>query len=44
MYPSVHEGVLRVVRCSYWLPVHHGKLHRPMGEMVEEPSAGADQL
>lgn len=30
-------GVLCLVWCHHWLPVHHSQLHRPMGEVVEEP-------
>lgn len=37
---SPPPGVLRVVRRSHRVPVHHGQLHRPVGAVVEEPPAG----
>ena len=34
------SGVLCVVWCTDWLHIHHCKLHRTVGEMVEKPRAG----
>lgn len=37
-------GILCLVWCHYWLFVHHSQLHRPVGEMVEEPRASEQFL
>lgn len=33
-------GVLRVVRCSHRISVHHCQLHGALGALVEEPATG----
>jgi len=41
---SLPAGFLRLVRRSHRVLVHYGQLHRPVGEVVEEPPAGRSRV